>query len=165
MGTGGSFRSWVRVVIRGCWASIVGAGSLSMGSGSLFVGVGLSITGGGVRSHGGVVRACWFVVRGRGGDVSCAGVVIVSKIGWNDGVLTMNDSMNTTMNDNIVIICRLVATSPSTTWHLHLQLPPSFSFRCDVALLMLAVVVDVGDGCEWRPLLMGRVVMVKQGWR
>ena len=40
---------------------------------------------------------------------------------------------------------------------------PSFSFRCDVARVMLAVavVVDVGDGCEWRPLLMGTVVMVK----
>ena len=28
-------------------------------------------------------------------------------------------------------------------------------------LVMLAVVVEVGDGCEWRPLLMGMVVIVK----
>ena len=90
-------------------------------------------------------------------------VVIVSEIGWDDGVLTMNDSRNTMTNDNIIIVCCLVATSCSATWHL--QPPPSFSFRSDVALVMLAVVVDVGDGCEWRPLLMGRVVMVKQGWR
>ena len=97
--------------------------------------------------------------------MSCAGVVIISKIGWNDGVHTMNDSMNTTTNGHIVIVRHLVATSCSATWHLHLQPPPSFSFHCDMALVMLAVVVDVGDGCEWRPLLMGRVVMVKQGWQ
>ena len=72
MGAGGSFRLWVTVVICGCWVSIVGAGSLSVGAGSLFVGVGLSIAGSGVRLPGRVVRACWFVVCGRGGDVSCA---------------------------------------------------------------------------------------------
>ena len=72
----------------------VGAGLLSVGAGSLLVGVGLSIVGGGVRSRGRVVRACWFVVRGRGGDVSCAGWSSLARLDGMMGVLTLNDSMN-----------------------------------------------------------------------
>ena len=127
MGAGGSFRSWATVVVCGCWASFVGAGSLSVGAGSLFPGIGLSIAGGGVRSRGWVVRACWFVVHGRGGDVSCAGWSSLARLDGMMGVLTMNDGMNTTTNDDIVIVHRLVATSHSVMWHLHLQPPPSTS--------------------------------------
>ena len=40
----------------------------------------------------------------------------------------------------------------------HLQMTPSFSFHCDVALAMLAVlVVGMGIGCEWWPLVMVNV--------
>ena len=95
MGAGGSFRSWATVVVCGCWASIVGAGSLSVGAGSLFVGVGLSIAGGGVRSPGRVVRACWFVVRGRGGDVSSAVWSSLARLeGTGVGVLTVDGSID-----------------------------------------------------------------------
>ena len=54
-----------------------------------------------------------------------------------------------TMNDDIVVVHRLVATSPTATWH-----PPSRSmwllvrletWRCHV---ILAVMV-VGDRCAW----------------
>ena len=82
-------------------------------------------------------------------------VVPVSKMGW-DGVT----HQTTTTNDDIVIVRRLVATSLSATWHLQTLL--SVSFHCDVAPFMLAVmVVGVGDGCEWRPLAMVTVVVVK----
>ena len=65
------------------------------------------------------------------------------------------------MNDDIVIVRRLVATLLSAMWHL-LQTPPSTLFSCDVALVMLVVVViGVGDGCEWRPLVMVTVVATK----
>ena len=40
---------------------------------------------------------------------------------------------------------------------------PSVSFRCHMALFVLAVVV-VGDGCKWQLLAMVTVVVVKQGW-
>ena len=45
--------------------------------------------------------------------------------------------------------------------------PPSFPFRCDVALVVLSVVVvGVGDGCRWRPLAtVTMVVVVKRAWR
>ena len=56
--------------------------------------VGVSIAGGGVRARGRVVRACWFVVRGRGGDVSCAGWSSLARLDGMMGVLTLNDSMN-----------------------------------------------------------------------
>ena len=40
--------------------------------------------------------------------------------------------------------------------------PPSVSFSCDVALVMLVVVViGVGDRCEWWPLVMVMVVAMK----
>ena len=87
-------------------------------------------------------------------------MVPVSEMGWDEGEVT---HQTTTMNDDIVIICRLVATSLSVTWHL--QTAPSISFRCDMALFILAVVVvRVGDRCEWWPLAMVMVVVVKQGW-
>ena len=43
--------------------------------------------------------------------------------------------------------------------------PPFFPFRCDMAAVVLSVVVvGVGDGCRWRPLAtVTMVVMVKQG--
>ena len=67
------------------------------------------------------------------------------------------------MNDDDVIICRLVSTSLLVTWHL--QTPLSFSFLCDMVLAMLSVlVVSMGDGCEWQPLVMVMVVVMKQGW-
>ena len=45
----------------------------------------------------------------------------------------------------------------------HLQMPPPFSFCCDVALVMLAVViVGMGNRCEWQPLVMVMVMVVKQ---
>ena len=62
------------------------------------------------------------------------------------------------MNDDIVIVCHLVATSLLVTWHL--QTPLSISFSCDVVLVMLVVVVmAVGDRCEWRLVVM--VVVTK----
>ena len=88
MGAGGSFCLWATVVVCGCWASIVGAGSL-------FVGVGLSIAGSGVRSPGRVVHACWFVVRGHGGDVSSAvWSSLVRLEGTGVGVLTVDGSID-----------------------------------------------------------------------
>ena len=81
-------------------------------------------------------------------------VVPVSEMGW-DGVT----HQTTTTNDDIVVVRHLVATSPRAMWHL--QMPPTVSFRCDVALFGLAVVVvGMGDGCEWRPLAMVTVVVV-----
>ena len=56
--------------------------------------VGLSIAGGGVHSCGRVVHAFWFVVRGHGGDVSCAGWSSLARLNGMMGVLTLNDSMN-----------------------------------------------------------------------
>ena len=95
---------------------------------------------------------CWL-----GCHVVCW-VVPVSEMGWDGGV-----THQTTANDDIVVVRRLVAMSLSATWHL--QTPPSVSFRCDVVLFGLAVVVvGVGDGCEWRPLAMVTVVVVKRGW-
>ena len=85
-------------------------------------------------------------------------VVPISEMGW-DGVT----HQTTTMNNDIVVVCCLVATSLRATWHL--QTPPTASFRCDVALFGLAVVVvGVGNGCEWWPLVMVTVVVVKRGW-
>ena len=82
-------------------------------------------------------------------------VVPISEMGW-DGVT----HKTTTTNDDIIIIHHLVATSLSAMWHL--QTPPTVSFHCDVALFGLAVVVGgVGDGCEWWPLAMVMVVVVK----
>ena len=46
----------------------------------------------------------------------------------------------------------------------HLQMPPPFLFCCDVALVMLAVViVGMGNRCKWWPLVIMMVVVVKQG--
>ena len=68
------------------------------------------------------------------------------------------------MNNNIIDIHRLVAMSLSEMWHL--QMPPFFSFCCDVVLAMLAVVaVGMGNRCEWQPLVMVMVVVVKQWWQ
>ena len=65
------------------------------------------------------------------------------------------------MNDDIVIVRRLVATLLSAMWHL-LQTPPSTLFSCDMALVMLVVVVmGMGDRCEWRPLVMATVVVTR----
>ena len=66
VGAGWWFCSWVAVVVCGCWASFVGAGSLSVGAGSLFLGAELSIVGAGARPRERVLRGCWFVVCGRG---------------------------------------------------------------------------------------------------
>ena len=68
------------------------------------------------------------------------------------------------MND-IVVVHRLVATLLSAMWHLQTPAPPFFPFRCDVALVVLSVVVvGVGDRCRWRPLVtVTMVVVVKQG--
>ena len=102
---------------------------------------------------------------GHGGAVSCAGWGDVSCAGWSplarwDGMKVRLLTEQQTTNDDIVVVRRLVATSLSATWHL--QTPPTVSFRCDVALFVLAVVVvGVGDGCEWRPLAMVTVVVVK----
>ena len=87
-------------------------------------------------------------------------MVPISEMGWDEGGVT---HQTTTMNDNIVVVHRLVAMSLLVTWHL--QTPPSISFHCDVVLFMLAVVVvGVGNGCEWQPLAMVMVVVVKRGW-
>ena len=68
------------------------------------------------------------------------------------------------MNNNIIIVCHLVAMLRLATWHL--QLPPSSCLFCyDVALVILVVVVvGMGDRCKWRPFVMVMVVVVKQGW-
>ena len=87
-------------------------------------------------------------------------VVPVSKSGWNEGGGTHQTTM---MNDNIdVVVCRLVATLLLVLWHL--QTLPSVLFHYGLALFLLAVVVVVvGDGCEWQPLAMVTVVVVKRG--
>ena len=78
-------------------------------------------------------------------------VVPVSEMGWDEGEVT---HQTTTTNDNIVVVHCLVATSLSATWHLQ---TPS-----DVVLFVLSVVVlGVGNGCEWQPLVMVTVVVVK----
>ena len=83
---GAGRRLWVLSVVRGgwvvaCggWAIVLGAGLLTVGAvarslwaGLLCVGAGLLIVAGGARLHGRGVGGCWFVVRGRGGDVSSA---------------------------------------------------------------------------------------------
>ena len=136
---GGGHPLWVLGVVRG--------------AGLLFLGAGLSIVGAGARWCEHIVRGCWFVDCGRGGDVSCAGWSPLAR--W-DGV-----THQTTMtNDDIIVVHCLVATSPRATWHL--QTPPTVLFHCDVALFGLAVVVvGMGDGCEWRPLAMVTVVVMK----
>jgi len=57
------------------------------------------------------------------------GVVVwhghVSEVGGKDGGLGAHHCVimeTTTNNDNFVIVCRLVATSPSATWHLDVLL-------------------------------------------
>ena len=86
-GAGWSFSSWATVVVCGCWVSFLGAGSLSM-AGSLFVGAGLSIVGGGAHLCGQVLGGCWFVVRGRSGDLLCAGWSPLARLnGMRVGVL------------------------------------------------------------------------------
>ena len=50
--------------------------------------------------------------------------------------------------------------SPSAMWHL--QTPLSASFSCDMALVVLVVVVvGVGDRCEWWRLVRVTVVVTK----
>ena len=66
------------------------------------------------------------------------------------------------MNNNINVIHCLVAISLLVMWYL--QMSPPFLFCCDVVLVMLAVViVGMGNRCEWQPLVMVMVVMVKRG--
>ena len=108
VGAGWSFCLWV--------TSFVGAGSLSVGAGSLFVGPGLLIVGGGARSRGCVVHGHWFVVCGRGGDVSCAGWGDISCAGWSPlarwdgmkvGLLTKQQQRTTTSSLFVVWLpCR-----------------------------------------------------------
>ena len=139
------------VVAHGCGALFVGAELLSMGAGSLSVGTGLLIVGGGACLCGWVVYGCWFVICGHSGDMLSAVWSPLARLnGKRVGVLTINNSMN----NNINVIHRLVAMLLSVMWHL--QMPPPFSFCCDVTLVMLAVViVGMGNRCEWWPLVMG----------
>ena len=87
------------------------------------------------------------VVVGRGDVADVGGMVVVNEL-TKEGSAHHDDIPETT-NDDIVVVRRLVATSPTATWH-----PPSLSmwplvrletWRCHV---VLAVVV-VGDGCAW----------------
>ena len=147
------------VVAHGCGALFVGAELLSMGTGSLSVGTGLLIVGGGACLCGLVVHGCWFVVCGNSGDISSAVWSPLARLdGKRVGVLTINNSMN----NNINVVHCLVAMSLLVMWHL--KIPPPFSFCCDVVLAMLAVViVGMGNRCEWWPLVMVMVVVVKRG--
>ena len=52
----------------------------------------------------------------------------------------------TTMNNNIMVVRHLVATSLLVMWHSH---------------VIVAVVVGVGDRCGWRPWAM---VTTRQWW-
>ena len=81
MGAGGSFHSWVAVVICGCWASFMAAGSLSVATGTLFGGAGSSIVGGGAHLCGRVVCGCLLVLCGRGGDMSSAVWSLLARMG------------------------------------------------------------------------------------
>ena len=139
------------VIAHGCGALFVGAELLSVGAGSLSVGTELLIVGGGACLCGWVVHGCWFVFCGHSGDMSSAVWSPLARLdGKRVGVLTIN-----------VVHC-LVAMSLLVMWHL--QMPPPFSFCCDVALVMLAVViVGMGNTYEWRPLVMVMVVVVKRG--
>ena len=84
-----------------------------------------------------------------------------------DGVRLLSSikTYRTMTNNDDVVVRRLVATLLSATRHL--QPPPSCPFRCDMVLRDLAVVVvGVGEGCRWRPLVMvTMVVVVKRGWQ
>ena len=71
-------------------------------------------------------------------------------------MLTVITSPETT-NNNIVIVCHLVATSPTATWHLpscvmwmlvHLE-----TWHCHVVIAVMVV----GDGCAWQRLVVGMV--------
>ena len=145
-------------------------GGRRLWAGSLFVGAGLSIVAGGARSRGRGVRGCSFVVRGRGGDVSSVVWSSLTRLeGTRVGVLTIADSIRnnderrhsrrSSFGCHVALSDVAPANPPSA--------PPSFPFRCDVALVVLAVVVvGVGDGCTWRPLAtVTMVVVVKRGWR
>ena len=92
---------WVVFLFVGCgrcwwvWGVVHGRCVVVVGAGLLFVGTGLPIVGSGARSRGRVVRVCWFVVRGRGGDVSSALWSLLATLeGTRVGVLTMDVSIN-----------------------------------------------------------------------
>ena len=124
------------VVAHGCGALFVDAELLSMGTGLLIV-------GGGACLCGWVVHGCWFVVCGHSDDMSSAVWSPLARLdGKRVGVLTINNSIN-----NINVVHCFIAMSLLAMWHL--QMPPPFSFCCDVALVMLAVViVGMGNRCE-----------------
>ena len=91
---GDSHHLWVLGIICGRWVVVRGLGCRLQVVGFVRV-VRLSIAGSGVRSHGRVVHACWFVIRGHGGDVACAGWSLLARLdGMRVGVLTMNNSMD-----------------------------------------------------------------------
>jgi hypothetical protein len=85
-------------------------------------------------------------------------VVTVSEIGWDGGRGThLIDNLN--KNDEQQHRCHLsfVSTSHSVTWHLE---TPAFIMLMWLALVHLVtwcclavVVMCVGDGCGWRPLV------------
>ena len=57
-------------------------------------GAGLLIGGGGAPLCGRVARGCWFVVHGRGGDMSSAVWSALARLeGTRVGVLTIDDSI------------------------------------------------------------------------
>ena len=115
------------VVAHRCGALFVDAELLSMGTGLLIVGGRASLCGW-------VVHGCWFVVCGHRGDMSSAVWSSLARLdGKRVGVLTINNSMN------INVVYCLVAMSLLVMWHL--QMPPPILFCCDVALVMLAVVI------------------------
>ena len=70
-------------------------GGRPLWAGSLFVGAGLSIVAGGARSRGRGVRGGWYVVHGRGGDVSSAVWSSLARLeGTGVGVLTVDGSID-----------------------------------------------------------------------
>ena len=82
-----------------------------------------------------------------------AWLLLASSFEMNDGVLTMIVSTEM-MNDDIVVIRRLVATLPMATWHLlfHWCGRGSFAWWCGIAtssLLLWLWVMEVWGGGHW----------------
>ena len=138
-------RWWVWGVVHGCCVIVVGAGLL-------FMGTGLPIVGGGARSRGRVVRVCWFVIRGRGGDVSSALWSLLATLeGTRVGVLTMdvsinNDEQRHRRRSSFGCHITLSNVAPAPPPH---PSPSVVTWHWSSAVVVVFGVWMVGDGRRW----------------
>ena len=134
------------VVVRGHWVVICGHQGVVCGRYALFAcSICPSWVGTNVQGHG-----CSVVVCGHIGAVVCVVLCVVwSSLARTDGTeITDTYLQTTTTNDEIVVVCHLVATSLSVTWQLEAPIPlvGLVTWCCNI---VVAEVVGVGDGCEW----------------